>query len=276
MELGLINKLKVTRQTENGIYLVDGEEKEVLLPNAYVTDEMKIGAEVEVFVYTDSEDRIIATTLKPKLLLEEFALLEVKAVSQYGVFMDWGLPKDLMIPYAEQIKEMNEGEKHVVFLTLDEETNRLIGSCKINDFLYFEDIKVEAGQEVDIMFYEVSDLGVFCIVNDLYRGLVFHSDLHKNVRIGDQMKAFVKQVREDGKIDVSLDPIGYKASVDPHSEMILDKLKDANGFLGFTDKSDPEDINAEFGISKKAFKRAIGNLYKQKVIKIESDGIVLV
>ncbi len=276
MELGLINKLKVTRQTENGLYLIDDEEKEVLLPNAYVTEDMTIGSEVEVFVYTDSEDRIIATTKRPKMLLEEFALLEVKAVSQYGVFMDWGLPKDLMVPYAEQIKEMHEGEKHVVFLTLDEETDRLIGSCKVNDFLYFEDIKVEAGQEVDIMFYEVSDLGVFCIVNDLYRGLVFHSDLHKNVRVGDQMKAYVKQVREDGKIDISLDPIGYKASVDPHSQLILDKLKEAEGYLAFNDKSDPEDINTEFGISKKAFKRAIGNLYKQKLIKIEADGIALV
>lgn len=276
MELGLINKLKVSRQTENGLYLVDTEENEVLLPNAYVTEEMKEGSEVEVFIYTDSEDRIIATTLRPKLLLEQFALLEVKAVSQYGVFMDWGLPKDLMVPYAEQVRDMHEGEKHVVFLTLDEETDRLMGSCKINDFLYFEDVKLEPEQEVDLMLFEVTDKGVYCIVDNLYRGLIFHSDIHKPLKVGDEIKGFVKQVREDGKVDVVLDPIGYKASVDPHSQLILDQLKDNEGSLPFNDKSDPEDINTAFGISKKAFKRAIGNLYKQKMIAISEKGITLI
>lgn len=276
MELGLINKLKVSRQTENGLYLVDTEENEVLLPNAYVTEEMKEGSEVEVFIYTDSEDRIIATTLRPKLLLEQFALLEVKAVSQYGVFMDWGLPKDLMIPYAEQVRDMHEGEKHVVFLTLDEETDRLMGSCKINDFLYFEDVKLEPEQEVDLMLFEVTDKGVYCIVDNLYRGLIFHSDIHKPLKVGDEIKGFVKQVREDGKVDIVLDPIGYKASIDPHSQLILDQLKENEGSLPFNDKSDPEDINTTFGISKKAFKRAIGNLYKQKMIAISEKGITLI
>ncbi|MEZ4937953.1 MAG: S1-like domain-containing RNA-binding protein [Crocinitomicaceae bacterium] len=276
MEIGLINKLKVNRGTDNGLYLIDDEENEVLLPNAYVTKDMKEGSEIEVFVYKDSEDRIVCTTQRPKMLLEQFALLEVKAVSQYGVFMDWGLPKDLMVPYAEQVREMHEGEKHVVFLTLDEETERLIGSCKINDFLYFEDIKLEPGQEVDLMLFEVSDKGVYCIVDELYRGLIFHSDIHRKLRVGDQLKGFVKQIREDGKVDIVLDPIGYKASVDPHSQIILDKLKEANGSLPFNDKSDPEIINQEFGISKKAFKRAIGNLYKQKLIRIEEEGVFLI
>lgn len=276
MELGLINKLRIARDSDYGMYLVDKDDNEVLLPNAYVTKEMKIGQEIEVFVYKDSEDRIVCTTKQPKILLDQWAFLEVKSVSQYGVFMDWGLPKDLMIPYAEQTQEMEEGQKYLVFLTLDEETDRLIGSCKINDFLFFEDVKLEPNQEVECVLYEVSDLGVYCLVDDLYRGLIFHSDIHKNVKVGDTVKGFVKQVREDGKVDISLSPLGYKAQIDPHSELIINKLKENNGYLPFHDKSDPEDINQEFGISKKAFKRAIGNLYKQKLIQLADEGIALV
>jgi predicted RNA-binding protein (virulence factor B family) len=276
MELGVVNKLNIARHTDYGFFLEDSEQEEVLLPNAYVTNDMKVGDDIEVFIYKDSEDRIVATTETPKIKLDQFAFLKVVGVSQYGVFMDWGLPKDLMVPYAEQTKEMEEGTTHLVFLTIDEQTDRLIGSAKVNDFLFFDDIKLEVNQEVDLVLYDVTDLGVMCIVDNLYRGMIFHSDIHRDIRVGEELRGFVKQIREDGKIDISLTPIGYKASVDPHSQLILDKLNENNGFLAMNDKSDPELINKEFGISKKAFKRAIGNLYKQKLILLENDGIVLV
>lgn len=276
MELGTFNKLRIARLTEFGFFLEDQEANEVLMPNAYVTPNMKIGDDIEVFIYNDSEDRVVATTITPKIKLDSFGYLQVKAVSQYGVFMDWGLPKDLMVPYREQIKEMKEGERYVVFLTLDEQTDRLIASTKIDDFLFFDDIKLHIGQEVDLLPYEVTDLGVLAIVDNLYRGLIFHSDIHKDLKVGTYVKGFVKQIREDGKVDISLDPVGYRANVDPNAEMILKKLAENNGFLPYNDKTDSDEINRIFGISKKNFKKAVGNLYRRKKILLENDGIVMV
>ncbi|MBI9054003.1 MAG: GntR family transcriptional regulator [Bacteroidales bacterium] len=275
MELGKINKLYIARFTDNGLYLVNSENEEVLLPNAYVTADLEIGEQMEVFLYTDSEDRIVATTLKPYVQFEEFAYLQVKDANKFGAFMDWGLPKDLMVPFDEQTVKMENDNWYLVFLLLDEETDRLIGSCKINEFVFTDNIDLKEGDEVDLLLYDLTDLGMNAIVNNMYKGLIFESDIHKIVNPGEKIKGFVKKVREDGKLDISLEPIGYKNSIDKNSERILAALKKNEGYIELTDKSNPEKINALVGLSKKAFKRSLGNLYKQKLINITPEGINL-
>ena len=268
MEIGKINKLTAARSTDNGYYLTDNDGNEVLLPNAYVADDLKIGNEIEVFVYKDSEDRIVATTLKPYVQFEEFAYLKVREISKHGTFMDWGLPKDLMIPYDEQKERMKEENWYIIYMLKDEKNNKLFGSNKISKYLVYNDIDVKQGDEVDLLLYKMNDLGMSAIVNNKYNGLIFTSDIHKNLNPGDKIKGYVKQVREDGKIDIVLEPIGYKKSIDKNSEIILTALKQNEGFLELTDKSTPDDIKHQLGLSKKAFKRSLGNLYKQKIIDI--------
>lgn len=275
MEIGKTNKLIVTRTTENGCYLEDVANNEVLLPNAYVTDDIGIGDEIEVFIYKDSEDRIVATTLKPYVQFEEFAYLQVKEVNDYGAFMDWGLSKDLMVPFAEQTVKMEAGKWYLIFLLEDEETERLIGSTKVKDFIFTKDIDVKKGDEVDLLLYETTELGMNAIVNNMYKGLIFNSNIHKNIQPGDKIKGYVKQVREDGKIDLLLEPEGYEKNIDKNSEIILFALKENKGFLKLTDKSPPEDIKKLLGLSKKAFKKSLGYLYKQKIIEINTDRIKL-
>lgn len=275
MKIGKINKLTVARRTDNGCYLEDENENEVLLPNAYVTNDLKISDEIEVFVYKDSEDRIVATTLKPYIQFEEFAYLQVKEVNDYGAFIDWGLPKDLMVPFAEQTVKMVEGNWYLIFLLEDTETERLIGSNKIKDFLFFKDIDVKEGDEVDLLLYDMTELGMNAVVNNLYKGLIFKSDIHKKIKPGDRIKGYVKQVREDGKIDIILEPAGYIKSVDQNTEIIISALKESNGFLNITDKNTPDEIKSVLGLSKKAFKKAIGKLYKEKKIELNEKGIKL-
>lgn len=275
MEIGKINKLTVARRTDNGCYLEDENENEVLLPNAYVTDDLKISDEIEVFVYKDSEDRIVASTLKPYIQFEEFAYLQVKEVNDYGAFIDWGLPKDLMVPFAEQTVKMEEGNWYLIFLLEDTETERLIGSNKIKDFLFFKDIDVKEGDEVDLLLYDMTELGMNAVVNNLYKGLIFKSDIHKTIKPGDRIKGYVKQVREDGKIDIILEPAGYTKSVDQNTEIIISALKESDGFLNITDKNTPDEIKSILGLSKKAFKKAIGKLYKEKKIELNEKGIKL-
>ena len=275
MEIGKTNKLRIARTTDFGFFLEDDAGNEVLLPNAYVTDDLHIDDETEVFIYKDSEDRIVATTLKPYVQLDEFAFLQVKQVNQNGAFMDWGLPKDLMVPFAAQTKKMEEGKWYLIFLILDEYTNRLIGSNKVNRFVHFNDVDVKQGDEVDLLLYKMTELGMNVIVNNKYKGLIFTSDIHKNIKPGDRIKGYVKQVREDGKIDILLEPVGYENSIDNNSGIILSVLKENNGFLNLTDKSTPEDIKRKLGMSKKAFKKGLGSLYKHKIVELNEDGIKL-
>jgi len=276
MKLGKMNQLKVAKLSAAGYLLEDEESKDILLPNYNVVPKLKIGDTIEVFVYKDSNDRLNATTLKPTIELEQFAYLQVKDVNKTGAFMDWGFPKDLLVPYAEQTTTMHEGEWHLVFMLLDKETNRLIGSCKENEFVFFDEIDVEEGDEVDLLLFNRTELGMNAIVNNLYKGLIFNSDIHKEIRSGDTIKGYVKQVREDGKIDLLLEPLGYKKSIDPTTETILNKLMENDGCLYLTDKSNPNLIKEQLGLSKKAFKRGTGNLYKQKRIIILEDRIQLV
>lgn len=275
MEIGKTNKLFIARSTDNGYYLANPDQEEVLMPNAYITDDMKIGDEIEVFVYKDSEDRPVATTLKPYVQFEEFAYLQVKDVNQIGTFMDWGLPKDLLVPFDEQTVKMEKGKWYLIFMLIDEETERLIGSCKINEFVFTDVVDLKVGDEVDLLLYDVSELGMNVIVNNMYKGLIFESDIHKKIEPGEKIKAYVKKIREDGKLDISLEPLGYKSAIDKNSQHIIDVLTKSNGFLALTDKSSPIQVNALLGLSKKAFKRSIGYLYKNKLIEITSEGIKL-
>lgn len=274
INIGEFNTLTILRQTDNGYYLVDNEENEVLLPNAYIEDGWGIGDEVSVFVFNDSEDRLTATNITPKIKLDDFALLQCNEVNNVGAFMDWGLPKDLFVPFKEQKTKMREGKYYVVSMYLDYETERLVASNKIDSFLEFDEIHLTLGQEVDIMVYERTPLGYNCIINRLYKGLIYENEVFRPLNIGEKTTGYIKTVREDNKIDVSLQKVGFQAQ-DENQEKILNILKGDAGYIGLTDKSKPEDIYEELKMSKKAFKKAIGGLYKQKVIWLKKDGIYL-
>ena len=276
MELGKINKLKVSKVEDKRYTLFDGKDKEVFIDKDQVENTLSIDDEVEVFIYNDADNEFIATTKRSAIQIEEFAFLKVKAVNKYGAFVDWGLNDDLMVPFAEQTGRLEEENWYLFFLLTDEKTGRLILSRRINDFVFFEEIDVKQEDEVDLLIYNQTDLGINCIVNNMYKGLIFKSDIHKNINPGDKIKGFVKQVREDGKIDVVLEPLGYKKSIDKNSQIILDALQENDGFLELTDKSTPEDIKFILGLSKKAFKRSLGNLYKQKMVELFKDGVKLV
>jgi predicted RNA-binding protein (virulence factor B family) len=275
MRIGKTHKLKAARITDNGCYLIDDQGTEVLLPNIYVNESLKLGDEIAVFVYLDNEERPIATSIKPLIELDSFAFLEVKDVNRAGAFMDMGLVKQLLVPYSEQPVKMEVGEWYVVFCLLDEQTDRLIASAMIEDFMFTEGIDFEVGDEVDVLFYKKSDLGMNAIVNNQFQGLVFHSDIHQKIAIGEKQKAFVKKIRPDGKIDLTLTPQGYRNVIDQSTQSVLEQLKRDDGYFKYTDKSDPEEIRNKFGMSKKAFKKALGNLYKKKIIRLDKDGTYL-
>ncbi len=274
LNLGQQNTLSALRQTDNGIYLIDEEENEVLLPNKYIPEGMKMGDEIDVFLYTDSEDRLIATDLIPKVYLYGYALLEVKDVASFGAFFDWGLEKDLLVPLNQQARAVKVGEKHVVYLYLDDQTNRLAGSTKIGRTLLKLGIDLKVGEEVKALPYDESELGFSVVVNDKYQGMLYKNEIFESIDIGDELKAFVKKIRSDNKVDLSLNRFGYRA-VDDNLEKLIDVLKANNGVLNLNDKSDPELIKNKLGMSKKVFKKAIGALYKQKKIEISDTGIKL-
>lgn len=273
LKIGKTLTLSILRDSEFGLYLVDDDFNEVLLPNAYVTDEMEIGDEIDVFIYLDSEERQVATTLKPLIELGEFAYLKVKQTTNIGAFIDWGLPKDLLVPFAEQRVDLEEGRSYLFYLLKDEVSDRLIASTKERKFLETENIQLKDGDEVNILCYHFTELGMNAIINNKYKGLIFVSDIHKKIRPGDRTKAYIKKIREDGKIDLVLEPLGFKMNIDKNEKFILNLLKEKDGFLDLNDKSSPEEINNKLGLSKKAFKKTIGGLYRQKLITIEPNGI---
>lgn len=274
INIGEINKLKINRQTDNGYYLIDGEDNEVLLPNAYIDNSWKLEDEIEVFIFTDSEDRLTATTVTPKILLDEFALLEVVDVNRFGAFLDWGLPKNLFVPFKEQTHKMVKGNKYVVTMFLDYETERLVASSKIDSFLEKDDIDLQENQVVNIIPYKVTELGYNVVINNLYKGLVYRNEVFQEIKLGEKLRAYVKTIRADKKIDISLQKSGYVA-YDQNQILLMDKLKNNNGFLELTDKSSPDKIYRELKISKKAFKKALGGLYKQKAVRLEKNGVYL-
>ncbi len=275
MNLGEFNLLKAKRRTLNGYYLVDDEDIEVLLPNKYVPTGMKPDDEISVFIFKDSEDRLTATTIEPYILLNEFAVLEVVDVNPVGAFVDWGLEKNLLVPYSEQASKMIVGSSYPVYLYLDDKTQRLVATAKTNRILESDEILIDEGEEVELLICNSTDIGINVIINNLYKGLLYDNELFQAVTLGEKLKGYIKHIRPDNKIDVSLQKQGY-VNVEPNAHKILQKLKDNNGFLNLNDKSDPVIILAKLEMSKKLFKKAIGSLYKQKLIRIEKDGIYLV
>lgn len=274
--IGKYNHLTILRDTSVGFFLGDVEGEEVLLPNKYKTDDMQIDDEIRVFVYNDSEDRPVATTETPKIIRNEFAFLEVKDVSEHGAFLDWGLEKDLFVPFREQSSPMNIGERHVVFLYLDQKTSRLIATTKLDRYLENDRLLVKEGDEVDLLVWKQTDLGFNVVVNQFHKGLIYANEVFKPIEIGDTLKGFVKKIREENKLDISLEKQGYENVIEPTAKRILEKLAENKNFLDLSDNSAPEEINRRLGISKKVFKKAIGGLYKQGLIKISDDGIYLV
>lgn len=273
-ELGKISSLVITRFSPNGAYLALEEGGEVLLPKGYLKGNEKEGEEIEVFVYTDSEDRPVAVTQMPKALLDEFAVMEVKQVTKFGVFVDWGLPKDLFVPNAEIGRRMEVGQLHLVRVCMDFRTNRLIGSNKYEDFIYRDTQGFEPGDQVDVLIFELTDLGYKALIEGSFEGLIYANEVFKPLRIGDVVKAYVKKRRDDGKLDLQLTPIG-REKYEEGAEKILEVLK-VRKFLPLHDKSSPESIKELLGMSKKHFKQSIGQLYKAKKIVIKDEGIELV
>ncbi len=268
--IGIINELKVSRHSDYGAFLFYGEE-EVLLPNKFVPEGLAEGDEVEVFVYTDSEDRLVATTQTPKGILNDFVALEVVDVAPFGAFLDWGLDKHLLVPNNEMERPMEIGNTYVVRILLDHRTNRLIGTSKLRAFMRPAE-NLEEREKVRALVTGKSELGYSMLIEDRYQGLVFHNEVIGKLNIGDYHDCYVKLVREDGKVDLMLRLPG-KETIDSDAELVLNKLNENDGQLPFNDKSDPADINDFFGLSKKAFKRAIGTLYKNRTIEINQKGI---
>lgn len=273
--IGKYNYLTIERVTSVGMFLSDVEGEEVLLPNQYITDDMQVGDQIKVFVYLDSEDRPVATTQTPKIIRNEFAFLEVTDVSEYGAFLDWGLIKDLFVPFREQPKPMEIGEWHVVFLYLDQKSQRLLASAKIDKFLENERLTVQEGEEVDLLVWQKTDLGYNVVVNQYHKGLIYANEVFQSLEIGDSLKGYVKKIREENKLDISLQKTGYEV-VEPVAKQILEEVKKGKGFLNLSDNSSPDDIYNRLKISKKVFKKAIGGLYKQGIIRITENGIYLV
>jgi len=274
-EVGKWNKLRVLKELDFGDYLDAQELGEILLPIRYVPKDCKIGDEIDVFVYYDSEDRVIATTDKPFAEVGDFALLEVVAVNDIGAFLDWGLMKDLFVPFREQKQKMEVGRSYVVYIYIDDINGRIVGSAKVENFLDLPPPEFEEGQEVDLIIYTQTDIGYKAIVNNTHTGMLFDTDVFRTLHRGEHTKGFIKKIREDQKIDLVLDKPGYE-KVDEISKRILDKLTAENGFIPLSDKSPADDIYDTFGISKKTFKKALGSLYKARMISLEEDGIRLV
>jgi len=276
IEIGKYSELSILRHTSVGLYLGDESGEDVLLPNKYCPEEYELEDKITVFVYLDYDERKIATNIIPKIHLDEFAFLKVSSIEKVGAFMDWGLEKELLVPFSEQRLNMEVDRWYIVYLDIDVETDRLFASNRLDNYLQNVALTVEEGDEVDIMVMQKTDMGFTVIVNNNHKGLLFENEIFKELNIGDKFKGFVKKIREDNKLDISMQAIGFEKTIDKNTELVFDHLENNNGFLGFTDKSSPEEIIAQFGMSKKAFKKSIGYLYKQKKIIIESDGIRMV
>ncbi len=277
IHIGTDNTLKIIRQTQHGLYLgTDVEGEEVLLPNKYIPRQFEIGQEVTVFVYLDHEQRPVATTLEPFIYINEFALLRVSHTNDLGAFLGWGLEKDLFVPFREQARKMEKGKRYLVYLYLDEKTGRLVASSKTNQFLSNDDLKVNQGDEVDLIISHITEAGINVIVNERYKGLLYKNEVYDDsLKPGDRMVGYVKNIRPDNKLDISLKQPGYE-HVEPSAQKILEELQANRGFLRLNDDSHPEDIKSVLKMSKKTFKKAVGLLYKEKKIEFRDGGIFLI
>ncbi|MFY7758133.1 MAG: S1 RNA-binding domain-containing protein [Flavobacterium stagni] len=274
MNIGKTNTLTIARETTVGLFLTDGTT-DVLLPRKYMPKVYEVGEEIDVFLYLDHEERPVATTLRPYVQLNEFAHLKVNYMNEYGAFLDWGLEKDLFVPFREQAQRMETGKRYLVYVFLDEKTNRLVASSRIHRFIQEENVTLEPGQEVQVMITHFSDAGVNVIIEHQFRGLAFQNQVFdETLKFGKTYKAYVKQVRPDGKVDISFQKQGLE-QIDAAVQKILAELNANRGFLGLHDNSHPEDIKTVLKMSKKTFKKAVGQLYKDRRIEIRENGIYL-
>ncbi|HEA31316.1 MAG TPA: GntR family transcriptional regulator [Leeuwenhoekiella sp.] len=274
LEIGAYHKMIIDRDMSPGLYLRNEEDDEVLLPGKYAPANFELEDPIDVFVYLDNEERPVATTLKPFIEKDSFAFLRCTEVTGIGAFVDWGIDKELLVPYSNQMTTMKADESYVVYMYLDEKSGRLVGSTKTPQFTHNEDIEVKKFDKVDLLVSHYSDHGANVIINGKYMGLVFKDAIFEDLRVGDQLPGYIKWVRDDNKIDVVLQPEGYKG-IEPNAKYIMEELQANDGQLMLSDKSSPEAIQAQLGISKKSFKKAIGVLYKERHIVIEKDSIHL-
>jgi predicted RNA-binding protein (virulence factor B family) len=274
LKIGEYNHLRIIKEVPFGLYL-DGYEDEILLPLQYVPETYEIDQFIDVFIYRDSEDRIIATTLKPKATINQFAYLEVKAVTPLGVFMEWGLAKDLFVPFSQQFQKMSVGRSYLVYVYLDGQTDRIVASARVEKFLPLTNgSEFTIGDKVDAIPFEHTDLGIKCLVNNCKIGMLFKNQVFTNLTFGESTPAYIANIRPDGKLDLRLEPVGM-VRIDSQAERILNAIKDNNGVLKLHDKSPAEEIYQALGMSKKDFKKGVGALYKSKLIALHSDCISL-
>ena len=258
-----------------GIFLDGGKEGDILMPQKYVPEGVKVGDNVKCFVYLDQDERLVATTETPLAKVGDFAYLECTWVNEYGAFLDWGLMKDLFCPFREQKKKMEIGDSYIVYIHVDEESYRIVATAKVDKYLSQEKCELQVGAKVPLMIWQKTDLGFKVIVDNKYQGLIYRDQIFRHVQTGDRMEGYIEKIRPDGKLDISLQPTGRKQTID-FAETLLQWLKDHDGFAPYGDKSAPDDIKRTFQVSKKVFKKAIGDLYKRRLITIEDDGIKLV
>ena len=272
IKLGRFNQLRVVKRVDFGMYLDGGDEGEILLPLRYVPEGCEVDDMLNVFIYLDSEERLVATTLTPYVQVGEFAYLEVSWVNQFGAFLNWGLMKDIFVPFREQKQKMVVGKRYMIHAHLDDESYRIVASAKVEHFLSDETPEYQPGEEVEAIVWQKTDLGYKMIVENKYSGLVYENEIFTPLHVGKKVRAYIKQVRPDGKIDLELQKSGY-AKVGDFSRELLEYIKASGGTITLTDKSDAEEIYAVFGVSKKTFKKAVGDLYKKRIIRL-SDGSI--
>ncbi len=275
IRLGEYNVMKVVKEVDFGIYLDGGDEGEVLMPSRYVPEGCKVGDELNVFLYLDMEERLVATTQKPLAKVGDFAFLTVAWVNEYGAFLDWGLMKDLFCPFREQKMKMEKGKGYIVHVHIDDDSYRIVASAKIERYFNTEIPDYVHGQEVDLLIWQKTELGFKVIIDNCYPGLVYKEQIFKEIHTGDRMRGYIDLVREDGKIDVTLQPTGRQMTLE-FSNVLLQYLNDHDGVCNLTDKSPAEDIYKMFQVSKKNYKKAVGDLYKRRLITINDDCITLV
>ena len=274
IELGKFNQLEVVKEVDFGLYLDGGEEGEILLPTRYVPEGCQVGDMLNVFLYLDIDVRLFATILTPLVQGGQFACLEVAWVNQFGAFLNWGLMKDLFVPFSEQKMKMQVGRKYVIHAHLDDESYRIVASAKVERYLSKDIPDYAPGTEVDILIWQKTDLGFKAIIDNKHSGLLYENEIFCTLETGLQMRAFVKQVREDGKVDLILQKPGFE-KIDDFSKTLLDYIKEHGGRIHLNDKSPAEDIYDTFGVSKKTFKKGVGDLYKKRLISLQENGITL-
>ena len=274
-EIGVYNNLRVIKEVDFGVYLDGGEHEEILLPRRYVPENCKVDDSIRVFIYLDSEDRFIATTETPYAIVGDFALLKVVAVESVGAFLDWGLLKDLLVPFGEQSPTMEKDKSYIVRIYVDKQSNRIAATTRLDRYLDNTPGNFHAAQEVELLICNQTDIGYKAIINGTHWGVLYSNEVFQPLKSGQKIKGYIKKVREDNKIDLSLHKPGYER-VDDITDTILNVLKEQGGFISVTDKSSPETINKLFGVSKKTYKKAIGAIYRKRLITMESDGIRLI